>query len=90
MSLASERGALRHALAHKVEECKLASRDTVLVDKTTGEVAAEDGAKVIIWDLLFISAFTSPRRRMMTTHPFNDLVQPNLLKQDVRQCLFQD
>lgn len=39
------------ALAHEVEEGELRGAGAELVDEARGEVGAEDGAEVVVWDL---------------------------------------
>jgi hypothetical protein len=46
---------LGHALTHKVKEGELAGRHAVLVHEAAGEIAAKDGAEVILRDLWLIS-----------------------------------
>ena len=40
-----------HPLGHEVEEGELAGVAAMLVDETTGQVAAEDGAEVVVGNL---------------------------------------
>jgi hypothetical protein len=43
--------ALRHALAHEIEESELTSGYTVLINEATGEIASKDCTQIVVWYL---------------------------------------
>lgn len=70
----------------QVEESKLAGVAPVLVDEPTGEVAAEDGAEVVVRYLEKDEVEHTTRRteRSNITHPLQDRGQADLFQQQTR------
>lgn len=68
------------------EEGKLAGRDAVLVNESAGEIASEDGAKIVIWDLFSVSKRLnySCNAMLNRTNPLKNGIKTDLLQQEVR------